>query len=120
MRTRRQPPQSARPRSKTMEQDSLAPLPVHGSPRTEPRKLGADLRTIAPTPENARRPLMDGGLFYCRSDNNHSIGGSCPLECRDHRGTTTPWRQDRDRTELNHRATTKCSRLSIQALDIVA
>ena len=69
---------------------------------------------------NARRPRVDGGLFYFGSDNNHFIGGSCPLECRDHRGTTTPWLRDRERTELNHRATTKCSRLSIQALDIVA
>ena len=33
------PPQSPRPRSKTMEQDGLAPVPVHGSTRTEPRSL---------------------------------------------------------------------------------
>ena len=58
-------------------------------------------------------------LFYCGSK-NRSIGGSCPLECRDHRGTTTPSRPDRERTELNYHATTKCSRLSIQALDIAA
>jgi hypothetical protein len=58
--------------------------------------------------------------FYFGSNNNHIIGGSRPLECRNHRGTTTPWLRDRERTELNHRATTKCSRLSIQALEIVA
>ena len=28
--------------------------------------------------------------------------GTCPLECRDHRGTTTPSRPDRERTELNY------------------
>jgi hypothetical protein len=84
-----------------------------------PRRLAADLRTIDPI-SNARWPRVDGGLFYFGSDNNHFIGGSCPLECRDHRGTTTPWLRDRERTELNHRATTKSSRLSIQALEIVA
>jgi hypothetical protein len=46
---------------------------------------------------NARWPRVDGGLFYFGSDNNHFIGGSCPLECRDHRGTTTPWLRDRER-----------------------
>jgi hypothetical protein len=68
----------------------------------------------SPPTTNGRR------AFYWGSDRNRSIGGSCPLECRDHRGTTTPSLPDRERTELNHRATTKCSRLSIQALDIVA
>ena len=43
-------PQSAQAPSKTMEQDSLAPLSLHGGPRTKPRRLGAHLRTIAPNP----------------------------------------------------------------------
>ena len=28
--------------------ERVAPLPLHGSPRAEPRRLGADLRTIEP------------------------------------------------------------------------
>jgi hypothetical protein len=86
---------------------------------TEPVGLGAHLRAIEPVPKSP--PATNGRwAFYWGSDRNRSIGGSCPLECRDHRGTTTPSLPDRERTELNHRATTKCSRLSIQALDIVA
>ena len=42
---------TGRPRSETMEQDGLAPLPLHGRTRTEPRRLGADLQTIGPGPE---------------------------------------------------------------------
>ena len=85
----------------------------------EPRRLAADLRTIEP---DLKCPLAKNGrrAFLLRNDNNHFIGGSCPLECRDHRGTTTPSLPDRERTEPNYRATTKYSRLSIQALDIVA
>ena len=39
----------ARPRSETMEQDGLAPVPVHGGTRTEPRRLRTALQQIVPT-----------------------------------------------------------------------
>jgi hypothetical protein len=93
---------------KRWSKTGLAPLPLHGSPRTEPRRLGADLRTIAPQSPKARRPIMDGGHFHCGSD-DRSIG-SCPLECRDHPEKTTPWRQDRDDIEQALHPKTKYSR----------
>jgi hypothetical protein len=50
-RTRRRPPQSTPPRSNAMEQERVAPLSLHRSPRAKPRRLGADFRTIAPNPQ---------------------------------------------------------------------
>src|ERR1700679_3313232 len=62
MGTRRQPPQSARSRSGTMDQDRLATLPLHGGTRTKPRRLGADRRTIDPNKKPAGQ-LWSTGFF---------------------------------------------------------
>src|ERR1700733_16187868 len=63
MRTRRQPPQSTPPRSKTMEQDGLAPLPLHGSSRHRACWTWSASSGNRTPSLKARRPLMDGALF---------------------------------------------------------
>jgi hypothetical protein len=53
--------------SKTMEQDGLAPLPLHGSPRTEPVGLGADLQTIGPHPQKPADHSWTAGFFIAEA-----------------------------------------------------
>ena len=44
----------------------LAPLPLHGCPRTKPRRLEADLRTIAPNQKPAGQ-LWTAGFFIAEA-----------------------------------------------------